>query len=187
MQIHSFYIPEVKIITPKKISDERGFFSETYHKKRLAEQGIEDKFVQDNHAFSARANTVRGLHFQIPPFAQAKLIRVISGAILDVAVDIRKGSPYYGRYVSAVISESRWNQIFIPAGFAHGLVTLEENTAVLYKVSNYFSPEHDKGLLWNDPDLGINWPVTLDEAILSDKDRQQPSFQDLPRYFVYGK
>lgn len=187
MQIQTLIIPEIKIITPTKIGDGRGFFSETYHKKRLAELGIEAEFVQDNHAFSARANTVRGLHFQIPPYDQAKLIRVIQGAILDVAVDIRQGSPYYGRHVSAVISESRWNQIFIPAGFAHGLVTLEENTAVLYKVSNYYSPEHDMGLLWNDPNLGIDWPVTPDEAILSDKDRQQPKFQDLPGYFVYEK
>jgi len=185
MQIQSLNIPEVKIITPRKIGDERGFFSETYNKKHLAELGIEQELVQDNHVFSAKVNTVRGLHFQIPPYAQCKLIRVIQGAVLDVAVDIRKGSPYYGRYVSAVISETDWNQIFIPVGFAHGLITLEENTTVLYKVSSHFSPEHDKGLIWNDPDIGINWQVSLEKATLSEKDRHQPRFRDLPDYFVY--
>ncbi len=185
MYIQSLTIPEVKLITPKKFGDQRGFFSETYHKKHLAEQGVNTKFMQDNHAFSARKNTVRGLHFQIPPFAQAKLIRVVQGAILDVAVDIRQGSPYFGQHVSAVISEKKWNQIFIPEGFAHGLVTLEDNTAVLYKVSNYYSPEHDKGLLWNDPDLGIDWQINMEEAILSDKDQVQPRLRDLPEYFTY--
>lgn len=185
MFIQALTIPDIKIITPKKFGDDRGFFSETYHKRNLAEQGIHIDFVQDNHAYSAHAHTMRGMHFQIPPFAQDKLIRVISGSILDVVVDLRKGSPFYGQYVSAVISVAEWNQIFVPAGFAHGLLTLENDTEVIYKVSNYYSPEHDKGLLWNDPDLGIDWQVSEREVILSEKDRHQPRLRDLPEYFVY--
>lgn len=185
MQIQTLAIPDIKIITPKKFGDDRGFFSETYNKKHLAEQGIDIEFVQDNHAFSAHAHTMRGMHFQIPPFAQDKLIRVTRGSILDVVVDIRNGSPHYGQHASAVISAAEWNQILVPAGFAHGLLTLEDNTEVIYKVSNYYSPQHDKGLFWNDPDLGIDWPVSPDKAILSEKDQNQPRLKDLPAYFIY--
>lgn len=177
----------VKLISPVRHGDNRGFFSEVYNKRALAEAGIDIAFVQDNHAFSAQAGTVRGLHFQTPPFAQDKLIRVVRGSILDVAVDIRVGSPTYGKHVSAVISAREWNQILVPAGFAHGLVTLEPDTEVLYKVSNSYSPEHDKGLLWNDPALGIDWPVAETEALLSDKDRRHPRLAELPGYFVYGE
>lgn len=183
--IKSLTIPEVKIIHPKKHGDERGFFSETYNQRNLAKADIDITFVQDNHAFSAEKGTVRGLHFQSPPFAQHKLIRVVSGAILDVAVDLRVGSPSYGQYVSAVISAKAWNQILVPVGFAHGLVTLEPNTEVLYKVSGFYSQEHDKGLLWNDPALGIDWPVSEAEALLSEKDMRQPLLADLPAYFHY--
>jgi dTDP-4-dehydrorhamnose 3,5-epimerase len=183
--VESLAIPEVKIIRPKKHGDARGFFSETFSQRDLAEAGIDIAFVQDNHAFSAEKGTVRGLHFQAPPFAQHKLVRVVRGAILDVAVDLRVGSPTYGRHVSAVISAEEWNQILVPIGFAHGLVTLEPNTEVLYKVSNYYSPEHDKGLLWNDPALGIEWPVDEAEVLLSDKDKRQPRLADLPAYFQY--
>jgi len=128
---------------------------------------------------------VRGLHFQLPPFAQAKLLRVISGSIFDVAVDIRWGSPSFGQHVAAVLSAEEWNQIFIPEGFAHGYCTLEPDTAVIYKVSSYYSAEHDRGVLWNDPSLGIAWSVAVSEAILSEKDRQHPLSSDLPRYFRY--
>jgi dTDP-4-dehydrorhamnose 3,5-epimerase len=176
-------IPEVALVRPKKFGDDRGFFSETYSKPDFAEAGVHVEFVQDNHALSANKGTVRGLHFQIPPFEQAKLVRVTRGAIFDVAVDLRFGSPTYGRYVSAGISAKSWNQIFVPVGFAHGLVTLEPNTEVLYKVSNVYSPEHDKGVLWSDPTLAIDWPVNAADAILSDKDRSQPMFSDLPAYF----
>ena len=149
-------MPEVKVASLKKHGDARGFFSETYTYRAFAAAGIADTFVQDNHALSGMPGTVRGLHFQTPPFAQAKLVRVTRGAILDVAVDIRVGSPTYGKHVAITISADAWNQIYIPIGFAHGLVTLEPDTEVLYKVSNYYSPEHDKGLLWNDPVLGID-------------------------------
>lgn len=184
--VESLAIPEVRIIRPKKHGDARGFFSETYNARALAEAGIDITFVQDNHAFSAQQGTVRGLHFQTAPFAQDKLVRVVRGAILDVAVDLRVGSPTFGQHVSAVISAEEWNQILVPIGFAHGLVTLAPDTEVLYKVSNYYSPEHDKGVLWNDPDIGIDWPVDEAAAILSDKDRRQPRLADLPTCFTHG-
>jgi dTDP-4-dehydrorhamnose 3,5-epimerase len=178
-------IPEVKVIVPKKHGDARGFFSETYTRRAMAAGGIDVEFVQDNHAFSAAKGTMRGLHFQTPPFAQAKLVRVVRGAILDVAVDIRAGSPTYGQHVAATISAEDWNQIFIPEGFAHGLLTLTPDTEVLYKVSAYYAAAHDKGLLWNDPVLGISWPVSAAAALLSDKDKIQPLLSALPMYFTY--
>ena len=179
-------IPEIKIILPKKHGDARGFFSETYTRRALAAGGIDAEFIQDNHAFSAAKGTVRGLHFQTPPFAQAKLVRVVRGTILDVAVDIRVGSPTYGKHVAVTVSAENWNQIFIPAGFAHGLVTLTPDVEVIYKVSQYYSAAHDKGLLWNDPALGISWPVAADAAHLSEKDKVQPRLADLPAYFQYA-
>lgn len=185
LSVESLAIPAVKIITPKKHGDDRGFFSETYSRKALADAGIDIDFVQDNHAFSAAKGTVRGLHFQTPPAAQDKLVRVVRGAILDVAVDLRVGSPTFGRHVSAVISAEAWNQILVPVGFAHGLVTLEPNTEVIYKVSGYYSPENDKGLRWNDPALGIDWPLDGAEPQLSAKDRVQPLLAELPAYFQY--
>jgi dTDP-4-dehydrorhamnose 3,5-epimerase len=183
MQVTELAIPDVKIIRPTRHADDRGFFSETYSRSVLARHGIEDNFVQDNHAFSKARNTVRGLHFQIPPFAQAKLVRVVRGAILDVAVDLRVTSPTYGRFVSAVISAAEWNQILVPVGFAHGLLTLEPDTEVLYKVSSPFSRDHDKGVLWNDPEIGIPWGVSERDVIVSDKDRVQPRLSELPAYF----
>ncbi len=185
MEIAELEIPEVKILTPRKFGDHRGFFSETYNKRVLADLGIETEFVQDNHSFSAERGTIRGLHFQTPPYAQDKLVRVAQGSVLDVAVDIRRGSPSYGRSVSAVISAEAWNQVLVPIGFAHGFCTLEPDTVVIYKVSNYYTPEHDAGLLWNDPDLGIDWPVGEDEAKLSDKDRGQPRLKEFDSPFAY--
>ena len=178
-------IPDVKIIRATKHGDGRGFFSETYSQKSLEAAGIESVFVQDNHSLSADKGTVRGLHFQTHPFAQDKFIRVARGKIFDVAVDLRIGSPTYGKHVSAVISADEWNQILVPVGFAHGLVTLEDNTEVLYKVSNFYSADCDKGLLWNDPELEIDWPILAEDAILSAKDKVQPRLTDLPRYFEY--
>lgn len=183
MDVVSLDIPDVKIIRPKKFGDHRGFFSETYTKKTFEAAGLQYDFVQDNHSLSAEVGTVRGLHFQLPPFAQDKLVRVVRGAILDVAVDIRKGSPTFGRHVSAVISAADWNQILVPIGFAHGFCTLEPDTEVIYKVTNYYSAEHDRGLLWNDPDLGIDWPVAADKARLSDKDHKHPTFAQLGDWF----
>lgn len=183
MDVVSLDIPDVKIIRPKKFGDHRGFFSETYTKKTFEAAGLHYDFVQDNQSLSAEVGTIRGLHFQLPPFAQDKLVRVVRGAILDVAVDIRKGSPTFGRHVSAVISAVEWNQILVPVGFAHGFCTLEPDTEVIYKVTNYYSPEHDRGLLWNDPELGIDWPVSADKARLSDKDYKHPTLAQLTDLF----
>ncbi|WP_376967429.1 dTDP-4-dehydrorhamnose 3,5-epimerase (plasmid) [Azospirillum sp. A26] len=183
MDVVSLDIPDVKIIRPKKFGDHRGFFSETYTKKTFEAAGLHYDFVQDNQSLSAEVGTIRGLHFQLPPFAQDKLVRVVRGAILDVAVDIRKGSPTFGRHVSAVISAAEWNQILVPVGFAHGFCTLEPDTEVIYKVTNYYSPEHDRGLLWNDPELGIDWPVSADKARLSDKDYKHPTLAQLTDLF----
>jgi dTDP-4-dehydrorhamnose 3,5-epimerase len=177
-------IAAVKVIKAHKFKDGRGFFSEVYTRKGLAEAGLDIDFVQDNQSFSAEKGTLRGLHFQVPPFAQDKLVRVVRGAILDVAVDLRVGSPTYGKHASAAISADDWNQIFVPIGFAHGFITLEPNTEVIYKVSNYYSPEHDKGVLWSDPDLAIEWPQT-DSVLLSEKDRHWPTFQNIPDVFRY--
>ena len=170
MDVVSLDIPDVKIIRPKKFGDHRGFFSETYTKKTFEAAGLQYDFVQDNHSLSAEVGTVRGLHFQLPPFAQDKLVRVVRGAILDVAVDIRKGSPTFGRHVSAVISAAEWNQILVPIGFAHGFCTLEPDTEVIYKVTNYYSPEHDRSIRYDDPDIAIDWPIAAGDLQLSDKD-----------------
>jgi len=183
MDVIALDIPDVKITRPKKFGDHRGFFSETYSKKAFEAAGLHYDFVQDNQSLSAEVGTVRGLHFQLPPFAQDKLVRVVRGAILDVAVDIRKDSPTYGRHVSAVISAAEWNQILVPIGFAHGFCTLEPNTEVVYKVTNFYSAAHDRGLLWNDPDLGIEWPVAADKALLSDKDLKHPRLAELGECF----
>lgn len=179
MEVQATSIPEVKIIKPKRYGDDRGFFSETYNRKAWAEAGIDLEFVQDNHSLSVNKGIVRGLHFQAPPFAQDKLVRVVRGVVLDVAVDLRRGSPTFGEYVRVLLSASEWNQILVPKGFAHGFCTLEPNTEVIYKVTAYYSPENDKGLLWNDPQLAIPWPVSESEAILSDKDRRLPRLSEL--------
>ena len=186
MEIEQLAIPEVRLIKPPKFADSRGFFSETYNKQRFAEAGIDVDFVQDNHSLSAYKGTLRGLHFQSPPFTQCKLVRVLKGAIFDIALDIREGSPTYGRHVSVIISAEAWNQILIPVGFAHGFCTLEADTEVLYKVDNLYSPDHDLGLNWNDPELGIEWPVSAAEAVLSEKDRHHPNLRDLSTIFDYN-
>ena len=186
MEIKSLSIPSVKLIQARKITDARGFFSESFSKQKLASLGVNIDFVQDNHSLSTSVGVVRGLHYQTPPFAQDKLVRVVRGSILDVAVDIRKGSPTYGEHVSAVISAEEWNQILVPIGFAHGFMTLESDTEVLYKVSNYYSPDCDSGLLWCDPRLSINWALPVGvEPTVSDKDRFQPTFDQLNTPFTY--
>ncbi|MEZ5876224.1 MAG: dTDP-4-dehydrorhamnose 3,5-epimerase [Hyphomicrobiales bacterium] len=176
-------IPEVILITPQRLHDERGFLSETYSKKRLLELGIDAEFVQDNHSFSKAGGVVRGLHFQIEPHAQAKLVRVARGAIFDVAVDIRRGSPSFGKHVSAILSADNWHQLWIPVGFAHGFCTLESNTEVLYKATGYYSSECGRGIKWDDPALGIQWPVEPDQAILSEQDRKNPPLAELVAAF----
>lgn len=184
MQVEPLEISDVKIITPKKFGDHRGFFSETYNQGAFEAAGLDYTFVQDNHSFSAPKGTLRGLHFQTPPHGQDKLLRVIRGAIYDVAVDIRKGSPTYGKWVGRTISADEWNQILVPVGFAHGFCTVEENTEVLYKVTGKYAPECEGGLTWNDPDIGIDWP--LDGApILSAKDEAYTPFADFDSPFTY--
>ena len=168
---------------PRRFEDPRGVFCETYSKRALSAMGIEVEFVQDNHSISIERNVVRGLHFQIPPFAQDKLIRVARGSAFDVVVDLRRASPTFGKHVATVLSADNWRQLLVPAGFAHGFCTLEPNTEVLYKVSRFYSPQHDRGVLWNDPDLEIGWPVAAEDALLSDKDLQYPRLRDLRDLF----
>ena len=185
MQVLGTDIADIKLLKPVRHVDSRGFFSEVFREDVLQEHRIDIHFVQDNHSLSVNKGVVRGLHFQIPPSAQAKLLRVTTGSIFDVAVDIRWRSPSFGRHFAGVLSADEWNQILIPEGFAHGYCTLEPDTEVTYKVSAYYSPEHDRGLLWNDPVLGIAWPVSANEALVSDKDRTHPVLSELPRYFLY--
>jgi dTDP-4-dehydrorhamnose 3,5-epimerase len=180
INVEALAIPEVKVLRVRKFGDARGFFSETYNAKALAEAGIAVGFVQDNQSFSVLAGTIRGLHAQREPYVQDKLVRVTRGRIWDVAVDVRPGSPTFGRWVAAEISARAWNQIFIPAGFLHGLCTLDPNTEVQYKVSRLYSATHEFGVRWNDPDLKISWPVKEDKVVLSNKDRALPLFKDLP-------
>ena len=183
MQVESLAISDVKILTPKRFGDARGFFSETYNKAAFADHGIDLDFVQDNHSMSQPVGVLRGLHFQTNPFAQDKLVRVVKGRIFDVAVDIRHGSPTFGKWVGAEISAEAWNQILVPVGFAHGFVTLEPDTEVIYKVTAPYSPENDKGLAWDDPAIGIDWPLNGAAPTLSDKDTKHPRLADLPAYF----
>lgn len=172
------------LLEPRKFGDARGFFSETYNRRQLASLGFDAAFVQDNQSLSVEAGVVRGLHFQSPPHAQAKLVRVVRGAILDVAVDLRRGSPTYGDHAAVELSAANWRQLLIPVGFAHGFATLEPNCELAYKVTDYYAPDHDHGLLWNDPDLGIDWPVAAEAAILSEKDRAQPRLAGIASPFA---
>ena len=185
MQVEALALEEVKLLTPKIFRDERGFFSETYSRKALVAAGIDRTFVQDNQSLSRAKGVLRGLHFQIAPHAQGKLVRVTRGAIFDVAVDIRQGSPSFGRHVSAILSADNWSQLWVPEGFAHGFCTLEPDTEVIYKVTDFYAPECDRGLAWDDPDLGIAWPLSESQVILSDRDRQHPRLRDLPAHFTY--
>ncbi|MFT3786105.1 MAG: dTDP-4-dehydrorhamnose 3,5-epimerase [Tepidisphaeraceae bacterium] len=178
MDVTPTAIPDVKIFVPKKHGDHRGFFSETYSRKAMADAGITATFVQDNHSMSAAPGVVRGLHYQLPPKAQGKLVRVIRGAIYDVAVDIRRGSPTFGQWVGEVISAANWKQIWVPPGFAHGFSVLEPDTEVIYKVTDDYSPKDERGIRWNDPALGIDWRVPLEKAILSDRDTKHPMLKD---------
>jgi dTDP-4-dehydrorhamnose 3,5-epimerase len=170
-------------ILPARFGDDRGYFSETYNRSAFHQIGVTSAFVQDNQSLSRDRATVRGLHFQIPPFAQAKLVRVLRGTICDVAVDLRRASRGFGKSAAVVLSAENGRQLFVPAGFAHGYCTLESDTEVLYKVDAPYSREHEKGLRWNDPALGISWPIAETEAVLLERDRFQPLLADLPEYF----
>jgi len=175
MQVIETTIADVKVLAPKRFKDARGFFSEVYNQRLFREIGIDVQFVQDNHSLSAERGVVRGLHYQVEPMAQHKLVRVVRGAIMDVAVDIRRSSPTFGRQVAVMLSADNWQQMFIPIGFAHGFATIEPNTEVIYKVSNFYSPQHERGIRWNDPGLQIAWGIREEDAILSDRDRVHPA------------
>src|SRR4051794_7364107 len=177
-------IKDVFLISPSKFGDRRGYFLETYSLARYCDIGITAVFVQDNQSFSATAGTVRGLHFQSPPAPQAKLVRVLRGSIFDVAVDIRRGSPTFGRWCGSLLNADKAEQMFIPPGFAHGFCTLEPDTEVAYKVDAYYRPECESGIQWNDPSLSIEWPIGPDAAVLSDKDRKLQPLRDLTSPFT---
>jgi dTDP-4-dehydrorhamnose 3,5-epimerase len=173
----------VLIIEPKIIEDNRGFFMECYVERELIEINIETRFVQDNHSLSKAKGTVRGLHYQLPPKAQSKLVRVVRGAIVNIVVDIRQGSPTFGKWLGVELSADNRRQLYIPKGFANGYCTLEPDTEVCYKVDEYYAPEQDRAILWNDEDLGIDWPV--DDPVLSARDRSAPSFKQAENDFRY--
>lgn len=171
-------IPDVILVEPKVLADERGFFLESYHRQRFADHGIDAEFVQDNHSCS-RLGVLRGLHYQIRPFAQGKLVRAGRGALFDVAVDLRTGSPSFGKWVGERLDAQNRRMLYIPPGFAHGFCALEDNTEVLYKATNYYSPAHERGVLWNDPEIAIAWPKLAVPFILSSKDQNYPRLQEL--------
>jgi dTDP-4-dehydrorhamnose 3,5-epimerase len=183
LDVRPLSLAGVKLIRPRVLSDPRGYFVETYQRPRFADAGIVHDFVQDNQSGSIAAGTVRGLHFQSPPFAQTKLIRVLRGRILDVVVDLRRSSPTYGRYAAVELDDDTGDQLLVPAGFAHGFCTLAANTEVLYKVDRIYSPQHECGLHWADPELGIAWPVAAADAVLSNRDTTWPLLRDLPAHF----
>ena len=178
-------IPGLKVITPPRFGDARGFFAETYSRDKLAAQGIAFDFVQDNHSLSSQIGTVRGLHFQAPPHAQAKLVRCGRGVLFDVAVDIRRGSPTYGRWFGIELSFENGRQLMIPAGFAHGFVTRAPDTEIIYKCSDIYAPQTEGALVWDDPDIGIDWGMGDLAPILSAKDAVGPRFAGFDSPFVY--
>lgn len=173
--------PDVQLLTPKRHYDPRGCFSETFSRRHLASLGIADDWAQDNYSLSHAAGIVRGLHLQRPPSAQAKLVRVNRGAIFDVIVEMRPDSPRFGCHAVVELTARNWTQLYIPAGYAHGFCTLEPDTEVIYKTSRYYSPEDEIGILWNDPDLGIAWPVAAEAALVSAKDAVNTRFAEIPR------
>lgn len=183
MQVTATAIPGVKLITPARHEDNRGFLSEVFSQKTLTEGGITNHFVQENHTYSISAGTVRGLHYQAPPLPQAKLVRVLRGAIFDVAVDVRKTSPTFGQHVAVDLNTENWSQLYIPEGFAHGFCTLEPDTEIAYWASAYWDPALDCGITWDDPDLDIPWPVDPARAVLSEKDRDLPPLRETPSHF----
>ncbi|RLK07364.1 dTDP-4-dehydrorhamnose 3,5-epimerase [Ruegeria conchae] len=184
MDIKLLDIPDIRLITPRRFGDHRGFFEETYNHDSFVNHGIETVFVQDNHSLSRSAGTVRGLHFQAPPRAQAKLVRCGRGRFFDVAVDIRRGSPTFGLWVGAELSFENGRMLLVPAGFAHGFMTLEPETEIVYKCSDTYAPETEGALRWDDPDIGINWPLDMAESKISDKDKAAPFLRDIESPFT---
>ena len=185
MEFRSFDLDGPFEIKPRKIEDERGYFSEIFRLKAFAERAGPVAFVQDNQSLSIRPGTVRGIHFQSHPEAQGKLVRCLAGSLVDVAVDLRSGSPTYGKWISAILTPEDNNQLWIPVGFGHAFCTLEPDSIISYRVTSYYSPENDKGVAWDDPDIAIDWPDIADPETLSAKDRQQPSLAELPYYFPF--
>jgi dTDP-4-dehydrorhamnose 3,5-epimerase len=183
VDLQQFSLKGIRVVRPNRIFDSRGYFVETYVRGDFAAVGIEQEFIQENESRSNAAGTIRGLHFQVPPFAQSKLIRVLRGRIVDVVVDLRRSSPSYGKQLKVELSEVTGDQLFVPAGFAHGFCTLEPDSVVLYKVDNVYSAAHERGIYWADPSLAIGWPVSERQAVISEKDRVLPQFCDLPAYF----
>lgn len=183
MEFRTFEIEGPLEVVPRKIEDDRGYFSEIFRLGAFTERAGPVEFVQDNQSLSVRAGTIRGIHFQSLPAGQGKLVRCLSGSVLDVAVDLRRDSPAYGRWISSVLTPQANNQLWIPVGFGHAFCTLESNSVIGYRVTGYYSPEHDKGVAWDDPDIGIDWPEVADASTLSAKDRTQPSLAELPAYF----
>ena len=185
MQVLATGFSEIKIVVPRRFEDARGFFSEVWNARALSAAGIEAEFVQDSHAHNRRRGTVRGLHYQIPPCAQGKLVRVVRGAVFDVAVDVRRGSPRFGRHVAVRLSAENWHQLWVPPGFAHGYCTLEDDTEVQYKATRYYSPAHERGIAWDDPALAIDWPLDRVTVLVSERDRLLPRLAAQPDLFDY--
>ena len=185
MRIERFNIDGIFSIIPLKREDQRGFFSETYNRNAMAAEGVTANFVQDNHVYSISRGVLRGLHFQIPPRAQGKLIRCARGAIWDVCVDIRRGSPTYGKHIAVELSAANWKQLWVPPGFAHGYVTLEADCEVIYKVTDVWAPDYERGVAWDDPDLGIDWLLSPTDFVMADKDRANPPFTKIEEAFRY--
>lgn len=183
MKVSETKLPGVKLIDPAVFGDHRGFFMESYNAATFAEHGIDNNFIQDNHSLSVEAGVLRGMHYQLNPKAQTKLVRVATGAIYDVVVDIRQGSPTYGQWQGFILSASNKCQLLVPRGFAHGFCTIMPNTEVLYKVDELYSPEHDRGIAWDDPALSIDWPTQ--KPVLSDKDAKHPPLADAEANFTY--
>lgn len=181
MKIIPLKLADASLLEPVVYGDHRGFFMESYNKEVMNKIGVNYNFIQDNQSLSLEPSVLRGLHYQLKPKAQTKLIRVLSGAIYDVILDIRRNSPTFGQWVGVILSEHNKRQLLVPKGFAHGFCTLAPNTQVLYKVDEYYSPEHDRGIIWNDPALGIEWPVS--KPLLSDKDKRHPVFADAEMNF----
>lgn len=186
MKIESLAIAEVKLIKPQKFEDSRGFFSETWSSAKLKMQGFDEHFVQDNHSHSALKGTIRGLHCQLAPHVQGKLVRVVKGAIWDVAVDVRRGSPTYGRWVAAELSAENWAQLWVPGGFLHGFCTLQPDTEVVYKVTADYNKDCERAVRWNDPTLALPWPVEHGSALLSQKDQDAPFLTPQDQWFAYS-
>jgi len=185
MEMQDLEIPGPVVVVPRKFQDERGFLSETYVDEWFRAHVAPASFVQDNHSYSKLPGTIRGIHFQIPPHAQGKLVRVIRGAIWDVVVDLRQGSPHFGRHLQIELSAANWKQLWIPVGFGHAFCSIEPNSEIIYKATARYDPDSERGIIWDDPDLAIDWPLAARAPVLSERDQRFPRLKDVPAYFRY--